>query len=380
MSSNKRRRDELIIRHKLYIRVAITLVLVTICIFATTYDMYADLSLDYVSVSDDNNNILPIPRMLNAEEIIQQSYMNTFGVLSIEKLCSIDVDSKTCYQALLLEATKENRTITVPWWLITLLRDVHIGFWNNLTIQEPPIDFCTIEKVATTQWRNVQRYLNENLEPSKSPMPVNLNATRLEERRKQAKHINRVVFLRDPLEKLLSGYINKCVTPWRRRVEGHCEPNNVFNGSDLTAQIETNRKQMFAAYVDALPLKWNLHFIPQSLYCDGLFRLIGSYDFVGYMDNNFYKSLSDLVDKLGRDNKLPDAIEKVFHLKDNLAKGIENVGTETQAKTHVMEYYTAASLRRALEYFAIDYLMLDLTIPSWVNDILDEETTLFPQR
>ena len=207
MSSIKRRRDELITRHKLYIGVAITLVLVTICIFATTYDMYAYSSLDYVRISDDNS-ILPIPRMLNAEEIIQQSYMNTFGVLSIDKICSIDVDSKTCYQALLLEATKVNRTTTVPWWLITLLRDVHVGFWNNLTIQEPPLDFCTIEKVATTQWRNVQRYLNENLEPSKSPMPVNLNATRLEQRREHAQHINRVVFLRDPLEKLLSGYIN----------------------------------------------------------------------------------------------------------------------------------------------------------------------------
>ena len=28
---------------------------------------------------------------------------------------------------------------------------------------------------------------------------------------------------------------------------------------------ENNKKQMFAAYVDALTLKWNLHFVPQSL-------------------------------------------------------------------------------------------------------------------
>jgi hypothetical protein len=183
--------------------------------------------------------------------------------------------------------------------------------------------------------------------------------------------------LRDPLERLLSGYLNKCVTVTRRKLEGNCEPNSVFNETDLTLQIEQDPKQLFAAYVDSFPLKWNVHFFPQSMYCDGLFRHFRSYDFAGYMGNNFYQDLANLTAKFGigpGGNELTKAFEKVFHLSSELtAHERSNVGKETQSPIHVKEYFTAASIRRALEYFAVDYVALGLEVPSWVHGILAED-------
>ena len=201
----------------------------------------------------------------------------------------------------------------------------------NVTTLDPPMDFCTIEKIATTQWRNVQCFLNEGIEPKTRPRPCQLNKTSLDSRRSE--NVSRVVMLRDPLERLLSGYLNKCAHDGRRRVEGHCEPNTVFNDTDLTLQIRQDPRQLFAAYVDGFPLTWNIHFFPQSMYCDVLFRHADNYEFVGNMGKDFFVHLQDLAAKLGQRNKLPEALEKVFHLSRELTVNENsNVGTETKTK------------------------------------------------
>jgi hypothetical protein len=49
----------------------------------------------------------------------------------------------------------------------------------------------------------------------------------------------------------------------------------------------------------------------------------------------------------------------------------------TNAPEYVREYFTAASVRRALEYFAVDYVELGLEIPGWVHDVLAEDADAF---
>ena len=92
--------------------------------------------------------------------------------------------------------------------------------------------------------------------------------------------VPRAVFLRDPLERLLSGYLDKCVKPNIRKSQGHCEPNVVFGVDHLwnrkdTVDMGTERQEnvgqtrvkggIFATYVDLLQLKWNVHFVPQLM-------------------------------------------------------------------------------------------------------------------
>ncbi|KAL7552632.1 hypothetical protein ACHAWF_015859 [Thalassiosira exigua] len=332
------------------------------------------------------------PGLWSAEDVIRRSYNQTFGALSTESLCTPSVNGETCISSLLSEAMnisssqsqpkEEGSTRSFPWWFITMLRDikkistVH-GSWHNLTMLDPPMDFCTIEKVGTTQWRNVQCALNEGKEPVPNPRTCRLNSTALASRRR--KRIYRAVMLRDPLERLLSGYINKCASDILRKYEGHCEPNSVFNDTDMTLMIRKDPKQLFAAYVDGFPLKWNMHFFPQSMYCDVLFRHIADYDFVGHMDINFYRNLQDFSEKFGRGNGMKKAMDDIFYLSHELKnrRGGDNLGKQTMAPAHVKEYYTASSVRRALEYFAVDYVMLGLEVPHWAHAILAEEIEIF---
>jgi len=263
-----------------------------------------------------------------------------------------------------------------------MLRDIKAnggihGAWHNLTILDPPMDFCTIEKIATTQWRNVQCSLNEGKEAIWNSRPCQLDRTKLASRNRS--DVSRVVMLRDPLERLLSGYLNKCADGRRRKIEGSCEPMSVFDETDMTLRIREDPKQLFAAYVDGFPLKWDMHFFPQSMYCDLLFRHVDDYDFVGRMDQGFYGQLRNMTSKFGGGSRLSEAFDKVFDLSFRLSvgRGNGNVGTETQALKHVNKYFTAASVRRALEYFAVDYIRLGLEIPGWVDDILEEENEMF---
>ena len=76
---------------------------------------------------------------------------------------------------------------------------------------------------------------------------------------------------------IIVGFLDKCYKPNVRRIEGHCEPNVVFNAAPelvdakgknyppLLQNLQSHDKQMFAAYLDVLPLK--VRDIVQLSYC-----------------------------------------------------------------------------------------------------------------
>ena len=113
------------------------------------------------------------------------------------------------------------------------------------------------------------------------------------------------------------------------------------------------------------------HWLPQSLYCDGLFRHIQDYDYVGHMGAEFYDDIHVLSMEFPN-TTLPKVLEDVFHFKSKLTHGAGNIGVETSAASHVLEYYTPRTLRRALEYVSIDYVLLGIPIPEWAERMLQE--------
>jgi hypothetical protein len=302
-----------------------------------------------------------------------------------------------------------------PWWFVTLLRDVArngvYGPWHRLdTIAtDPPLRFCAIGKNGCTEWRRVFRDLNapEYCDGDNGGGHVVCEASKFNARAELGDDVPLTVFLRDPLERLLSGYLDKCAKPNIRASQGHCEPNEVFGvdhlrrkaindktekkggrrGSttaggvpllpDLTAAVRDLEREMFATYVDLLPLKWNVHFAPQAFVCD-LYRNIDKYDFVGIMGRDFVSELDLMADRYG--GPLPDALDAAFGYRsklENETRKFDNVGSDkahgTKASAKVYRYYSPRAVRRALEYLSIDYVTLGLEVPAWAKEILRED-------
>jgi len=291
-----------------------------------------------------------------------------------------------------------------PWWFFTMLRDGSssrgtlkrdnityvqsglFGIWHEAAAENPNVAMCMIEKVANTQWRKVFFRMNGAYAPNatkKMPFtPQRYNrTTRIRVPMPQQTYPS-FVFLRDPLERFLSAYLDKCYLSMHRRIDHHCEPNILFNNPSTKVTLmeglfnNTNgailqKKEAFEMYVDTIPLRWNMHFFPQSLYCDGLYRTIDNYDFVGYMGPHFYKDLDEIAHRYG--GRFAQEVHKVFDLDKHIAADTINKGVETSAPTQVKDFYSPRSLRRVLEYVSIDYVFLEMPVPQWAHEMLLEE-------
>ena len=163
------------------------------------------------------------------------------------------------------------------------------------------------------------------------------------------------VVLRDPLERYLSAFLDKCVNrknAWQK----HCEPWDVFrpdSGNDMMKEIKGDDRVMFEAFVHASPLKWNMHFLPQALLCDGLYRTIHEYDYIARMGPSFYSDLQKMGLMFGP--KADDAMQEIFDYKTKLKeenstkKGDVRYSNEVllrlgsvQASEKVEKFYTPA--------------------------------------
>lgn len=154
------------------------------------------------------------------------------------------------------------------------------------------------------------------------------------------------------------------------------KPLNKNKNVNLTDTIGDLDKEMFALYVDVMPMKWNVHFVPQAIFCD-LYRKVNQFEFVGNMGANFMNDLNRMATRFG--GKLPDVLNQTFKYQ-LFVNGAEHVNTgsskkhATHAPAKVAKFYTARTIRRALEYLSIDYVTLGLEVPEWARTMLREDT------
>lgn len=334
----------------------------------------------------------------DADLIIQRSFEQSYAhILPCKKSSWKAMDSRTAIDC--MQQTRDHimsQNINVPWWFQTLLRDILAAGggvyapWHHFYTSKPPFHYCTIGKVATTEWRKVFCKLNaQDCVDDASSCRGNCTWKTTQQMPPNAPW---AVFLRDPLERLLSGYLDKCYNGRARKNQGHCEPNIVFNPKEQlvdaknrtyanlldSLDIEGQEKAMFGAYVDVLPLKWNVHFVPQAIFCD-LHRNIDKYDFVGNMGKDFYFDLDRMANQFG--GQLPEILNSSFGYKDHVLSGNhENTGKQgsghaMHTPTKVARFYTARTVRRALEYLSIDYVLLGLQVPEWAKQMLRDESS-----
>lgn len=383
-------------------------------------DHFYENSLLLQSTSKTPRRCEPSAARSLSEKIIEKTFYDTYSIL-LEK-CPINTINKEsftlCLSRINLDnnnnATNSNKqSNNLPWWFHTMIRDAksyNIGLdgeWHTLTSNEPHnIRMCSIEKVASSQWRRLFCALNNQTTDYYSPKicePEEISPSSKNVQDNVATSSSSFVFFRDPLERFLSGYINKCLSEQFRTKEKHCEPHALFEDfhseNSVLNKLTTNKKQLFAAYVDSMPYKWNVHFFPQSLYCDGIYRYLNddtdsTYDFIGNMGiTNFYNDLQRFIQRYATtaNNKgtttssFEEIVNNIFEVKGSLFNSnklekIQHIDTNTKpqkekmsSSKHVKEYYTPSSLRKALEYFSIDYMLLNMTIPDWVDEMLLED-------
>jgi len=377
-------------------------ILVVLLFAMLAFNLYQQnlMSMGMYTPSNNNASITGQLRSTGLEEedeadtIIQRSHDKSYAhILACDEG---NPSGKACMKKTLdyfnTAGNHTNNIPSIPWWFQTLLRDIQdngtYGYWHHFFTSTPAFNFCTIGKVATTEWRRVFCKLNADdciVDPKKCGKRMCAWRTHKE----MPEDAPWAVFLRDPLERLLSGYLDKCYKPKVRRLEKHCEPNAVFNPipgimdaksnkyPSLLNQLEGKDKQMFAAYVDVLPLKWNVHFVPQAMFCD-LHQNIYSFDFVGKMGEDFMFDLENMANQFG--DPLSEVLNSSFGYLDHVNTGKKNTGRDknqhsTHAPAKVQQFYTAQTVRRGLELLSIDYVTLGLEVPEWARQMLRNDVS-----
>jgi hypothetical protein len=224
----------------------------------------------------------------DADFIVRRSFQQSYAHLlpcddnpSWMKAAETTSIAKICTQQTRDYITSEN--VTVPWWFQTLLRDITSRAgggvyvpWHHFYTTKPLLNFCTIDKVATTEWRKVFCELNKADCVNNTNRACNKRKCTYRTLQTMPTEAPWTVFVRDPLERLLSGFLDKCFDATARIRQGHCEPNVVFNpkkGLDNyknipypnlleSIDVEGKGKLMFEAWVDIMPLK--VSFVEQT--------------------------------------------------------------------------------------------------------------------
>ena len=221
-----------------------------------------------------------ISKYEDADTIIRRSYNQSYAhILPCEDNPSWMKGRETTNIAKdCIQKTREyiiSQNVTVPWWLQTLLRDITgkgggvYSPWHHFDTTKPLLNFCTIDKVATSEWRKVFCELNKADCVNTTEGSCGRKKCTWKTFQDMPEEAPWAVFVRDPLERLLSGFLDKCYNSWIRSIQGHCEPNVIFNPreglkNDKNAlypnlldsiEGEGRDKIMFEAYVDVMPLK-----------------------------------------------------------------------------------------------------------------------------
>ena len=120
-----------------------------------------------------------------------------------------------------------------------------------------------------------------------------------------------MVFFRDPLERFLSAYLNKCVRSKLRK--GNCIHFKWNNSRVPTFNHFIRQTQLLG-----LEEGKNLHFVPQYLQCGNVRQTIGYFDFIGAIGEvgDTYEQMKKLSYRI-RWKKLPhiwESVEKHFHI------------------------------------------------------------------
>jgi len=239
--------------------------------------------------------------------------------------------------------------------------------------------FCPIEKVTSTAWIKIislaatgrpMSYRETNEARGRGTLPA-LNALPIEQQL-HAIHCDdfvKVVVVRDPLERLLSAYLDKCHhTPHGPgHIQQHCTKLQKEGRVPRFDEVVSN----LAARADAGEdlCGENQHFAPQVCFC-GLSDsrntgagAVARYQHVLHMSSaTFVEDAHSLLRLLGLGR-----IASMY-----LPKFTAGSGHRTNTSRHIEEYFTPTTVRAALRAFRRDYETFSMPRPAWARRIVGE--------
>lgn len=208
----------------------------------------------------------------------------------------------------------------------------------------------------------------------------------------------KAVFLRDPLERLVSAHRSKCE-------KQECLGRDCLDPNFTRSVLELGSSDVYK----------NMHYVPQSTFCEGLDSSIQSYDYIGHVTKdyasmngqvkemmqlvlernpaaqmrNLQKPLasggpsgstrqrevnsiidqyfkppssdSDWIEESSSSSDTPPSADDLFPKDSDGAPEVHATGTEDGGK----DYYTPSTAKAALKYYSADYKLPGLSVPDW---------------
>ena len=256
----------------------------------------------------------------------------------------------------------------------------------------PSFVYCPIAKSGCTIWKQLFRrmkgldYLNTEfniVHGSKNKLQSN-RLYKLETRQADEilgdPDVIHATFVRDPLERALSAFLDKChKSQWKA---SWCVPFTVIaNNSDSdrdsdSGSVVKKQKSLFDLFINRIifadpskSAKWHIedyHSVPQNWFCD-LWKYHTRYKI--YRSENkthtkmFLESLN-LWDKLG----------SYGWTKNNNGSLLDySVYHSVNAKTKIFKYFTPYMAGKLISWYKSDYILFNIEIPNFVCDFFDNK-------
>ena len=183
------------------------------------------------------------------------------------------------------------------------------------------------------------------------------------------------VFVRDPLERFLSGYLSKC-TPGHDLDHEICEA--VFGGFNVSFEEAVAVVNATGAAADFAPGLAGNHFRRQSSFCDGAVGR-GEFDTTYVLSRaTSRRDVADMLTRVGVPRPLGGAVPAFdYHFPPTAAREQQQGGSfahSTRAGGRVRRYFTDPALVRVLlRHYALDYRQLPLPVPEWAVELVGED-------
>eukprot|EP00978_Attheya_sp_CCMP212_P047475 scaffold421390_cov62-Attheya_sp.AAC.1 len=231
------------------------------------------------------------------------------------------------------------------------------GHWAFAFNEKEKLMFCWIEKVGCSRFKSLIMNLH-------SKMGTTFRLKEITDRKRgesykmllQDPTVHKAVFYREPMERFLSGYLNKCIGESTRH---YC----LMVFGDKNASFEDAVTQM--PLKD--PAKLDYHFMPQYRHCGGLTREI--------LDT-VYTTVEPLLDLETTDVSVRKMLAKFELSTDEFSQvyASSRSGHATDSSTKVEEYYSKDPklVATIVKYFLQDYLTFNMPVPLFAQKVLRE--------